>query len=91
MHYVVYDRVVQDFLTRFNEKRPTRSRWEVAARETGVETAQVFSTKAEAHYVMRRLARAFKDAPGEMVIDFALIRVKPVTVYEYVDYSDFGD
>ena len=89
MHYVVYDKAVQDFLTRFDEKKPIRSRRDSNAGDSGVEDAQVFSTKAGAKYVVRRLKQAFEDE--QLVIDFAIIRVKPVTVYEYVDPSDFGD
>ena len=91
IRYAVYDKVVQDFLTRFDEKKPIRSKWDSGAGDSGVEDAQIFSTKAGARYVVKRLERAFKNEPGGMVVDFAIIRVKPVTVYEYVDHSDFGD
>lgn len=87
MYYVIYDKVVQDFMTRFNKKSPLKSRWDSSAGDTGVEDAQVFTSKADAKGVVKQLEQAFKDEPGG--VDFAIIRVKPITVYEFVNHEDF--
>lgn len=87
--YVIFDKVVEQFLADFNESNPLKSSWTGFEDDSALLADDVceFPTKREAEKSLKKLNEAFKDEPGG--VDFALLRVKPRVMYELVKWPKY--
>ena len=85
MKYVVFDRVTESFLVRLNKRTPLKSKWGGSSGDSGVSGVQAFDTRKTGEYVAKQLSKAWQGQPGG--VDFAVIKVKPITIYEYQEWS----
>lgn len=85
--YVIYDKVEESFLARYNQKNPLNSSWSGFEEGAFLKNLQLFDTRREAQRARKELTVAFTEEPGGA--DFDILQVKPFVGYELVRWPKY--